>query len=67
MTSKPKSHVKIVVGDGNEVTFVGEVDNTTETIMGMMDLLQGKGLNLPEYEKGGKQEGMSLLATTLCG
>jgi len=56
-----KSRVRIKVHDG-VVEFVGEIDNTTATLMGIHEKAKNMGI-VYEIEK----DGMSLMATTFCG
>lgn len=58
---------KLLIKVGDRVEIIGEVDNTTSTIMEIHDRSIQKGLRFTEFSKGGEKEGLSLLATTLCG
>jgi len=44
------------------MTFIGEIENTTETVMAIVNGMKAKGVEF-DIEK----RGLSLLATTFCG
>jgi hypothetical protein len=48
--------------DGNQEKFIGEIDNTTETLMQMRDGMKALGIGYAMEKKG-----LSFLPTTLCG
>jgi len=59
MSNRKNLRIKFYKG---KMVFVGEIVNTTKTIMAIVDGMKAKGIEFDIEKKG-----MSLLATTLCG
>jgi len=59
MLNRKNLRIKFYKG---KMVFVGEIENTTKTIMTIVDGMKAKGIEF-DLEK----QGMSLIATTFCG
>ncbi len=59
MSSKKRLRIKFYE---DKMVFVGEIVNTTETIMTIVDGMKAKGIEF-DLEK----QGLSLISSTLCG
>jgi len=58
MSHKPKMLIEI---EGNTETYIGEIDNTTKTLMKFRDEMKKLGIVYVE------KKGLSFLSTTMCG